>query len=195
MPYRYKKRRKKVTKRQAKLYLFIVVVCILATAGIYLASEIVPRLIQQQIDNALMSQTVGTTGEDAESEALRKLGKLAAGKIDPATVGNLVRAYKGRGAGVGPAVQSGEGYVEERASTRSPERFIWAPRGRKGEPGPGDRSGQGGVDQASIDRLTEAYRKGKISQTDMEKAREAYRKGEIDPALVEKVKKALAGAN
>ncbi|MFH1242418.1 MAG: hypothetical protein V1689_08660 [Pseudomonadota bacterium] len=195
MPYRYKRRRKKVTKRQVKLYLSIVVACILTTAGIYLATEIVPRLIQQQIDNALISQTVGTPDEDAESEALRKLGKLAAGKIDPATVGNLVRAYKGREVEVGPMGGSGKEYFDGRTHPRTSDRFIRAARGRKGEPGPGDRSEHGGVDQATIDKLTEAYRGGKISQTDMEKAREAYRKGEIDPALVEKAKKALAGAN
>jgi hypothetical protein len=171
------------------------VACILTAGGIYLATETVPRPIQRQIDNALISQTVGTPDEDPESEALRKLEKLAAGKIDPATVGNLVRAYRGRESPAGLTDGSGKAYFEATTHPRTADRFIRSARGRKGEPGPADRSEQGGVEQATIDRLTEAYRKGKISQTDMEKAREAYRKGEIDPALVEMVKKALAGAN
>jgi len=47
--YHYRKIRKNIIKKQAKLYLFIMVTCFFAAAGIYAVTETVPNFIQKSV--------------------------------------------------------------------------------------------------------------------------------------------------
>ena len=205
MPYRYKRKRKKPVKKQAKLFLVIVALCLLATGGMYLVTEVLPEFFHQQVEEAIIAETEKLLSEGSDSAKVQVPGKVGAGSLDPAVMGRLKSALKGGQGGAGVAGRSMKQGYGGRGDPRSARRPKRTGKGRRG--GPGKEEGMdsatieslkkayrgGKIDQAAVQKAKEAYSKGKIDSSMIKRAKEAYKKGNLDPALIKQAKKALAG--
>ncbi len=210
MPYRYKKKRKKAIKREAKRYLFVIIVCFFIAAGLSFVVEEVPTLIQQKIDEYVMKlasekilgedlgkEIDAETVKDIKDHAERTLGKkldvagivelkksFDEGKMDATTVERL-KSYAKKA--LGNKMSSStikrlkKDYKEKKLDTADVERIM-------------KELDLGKIDQSSVERARQAYGKGKIDSSKIERAKKAYRRGELDPELIKKAKKALAGS-
>jgi len=205
MPYRYKRKRKKPVKKQAKLFLVIVAVCLVATGGMYLATEVLPEFFHEQVEDAIIAETEKMLSETSDSAAVQLPGKVGAGNLSAGVMGRLKTALKGGQGGSGAAGRSmrqGYGGRVDPRSARRPKRTGKGRRGGSGEEGGMDsatieslkKAYRGGkIDQAAVQKAKEAYSKGKIDSSMIKRAKEAYKKGNLDPALIKRAKKALAG--
>jgi len=203
MPYRYKRKRKKPVKKQAKLFLVIVAVCLFATGGMYLATEVLPEFFHQQVEEAIMAETEKMLSESSDSSGVQIPGKVGAGNLNPSVIGRITRAAKGGSGLTGRSMK--QGYVG-RVDPRSARRPKGARKAIRGGPA-GKEEGMdpatieslkkayrgGKIDQAAVQKAKEAYSKGQIDSSMIKRAKEAYKKGNLDPALIKQAKKALAG--
>ncbi len=206
MPYRYKKKRKKAVKGQAKRYLYIIIVCFFVAVGLTFVEEEVPNLLQRKILEGVMvsAKILGEdlakgidaeTVEDIKDHAERTLGKKLdvagivelkksydEGKMDAATVKRLKGYAKkalGNKMGSSRVNRLKKAYKEKRLDTADVERVV-------------KELGLGKIDQSNVERARQAYGKGKIDSSKIKRAKEAYRRGELDPALIKRAKMALA---
>ena len=198
MPYR----RKKPIERQAKYYLYIIVVCLFIAAGLAFLDEEVPNLLQRKIVEGVLGEDLAKgiddeTVADIKSYAERTLGKKLdvagivalkksydEGKMDAATVERL-KSYAKKA--LGNKMSSStikrlkKDYKDKKLDTADVERIM-------------KELDLGKIDQSSVERARQAYGKGKIDSSKIERAKKAYRRGELDPELIKKAKKALAGS-
>ena len=206
MPYRYKKKRKKAVKGQAKRYLYIIIVCFFVAVGLTFVDEELPNLLQRKILEGVMVQAkilgedlakgIDTeTVEDIKNHAERTLGKKLdvagivelkksydEGKMDAATVERLKGYAKkalGNKMGSSRVNRLKKAYKEKSLDTADVERVV-------------KELGLGKIDQSNVERARQAYGKGKIDSSKIKRAKEAYRRGELDPALIKRAKIALA---
>ena len=206
MPYRYKRKRKKTVKKQTKLFLVIVAVCLLATGGMYLATEVLPEFFHQQVEEAIIAETEKMLSESSDSSGGQIPGRAGTGNLSPGVIGRLKTALKGGQGGSGAAGRSMKQGYGRRVDPRSARRPKRTGKGRRGGRA-GKEEGMdpatieslkkayrgGKIDQAAVQKAKEAYSKGKIDSSMIKRAKEAYKKGNLDPALIKQAKKALAG--
>ncbi len=115
MPYYKRKiRRSRINKREAKLYLSMIIVCALAAMVVVLVIELVtekvPTLVQQVEDDMIKMTVESATGkkidaatvarlkkayEKSEGDVVRRAARWISGKkLDPTAVARLKKQYE-----------------------------------------------------------------------------------------------------
>jgi len=168
IPYYYKKKRRKpkrFTKKNIKLYLGLTLLCFLIAAALSFITGQVPTLVREKIDGALIAEAERTLGRKLKHSDLDLIEKTLGIKIDASSLdGRRGRSHGGT---------YDKGKIDSSFVDRIKEVY------------------KGKIDPADIERARQAYDRGKVDPADIDRIRQAYKGGEISRSDIERGKKAL----